>query len=75
MFGKKKTGKIGRRLPVPEEHVEKVAELTDAYAKQKTNVTYYQLWKFIHEIFPETKEGRWQLNTADATRYFAEERL
>jgi Holliday junction resolvase len=75
MSGKKKEAKTGRMIYIPEEHVEKLAELADAYFGEKSCVNHLRAWRFIHEILPETREGNWALDVNDATRYFVEERL
>jgi hypothetical protein len=64
----------GRRIYIPDEHREKVAELK-APDKEKGNPSYYRLWKFIGEIISETRNGQWALHTGSPTRYFVEEYL
>jgi hypothetical protein len=73
MFGKKKAEKIGRRIAVPEGHMEKAAELLDAYHREKSHLNNYRLWKFIGEIIPEIKEGSWQMDATSAVKFFLEE--
>jgi hypothetical protein len=74
MDEEKKEVETGRRVYIPDEHLEKVAELVDAN-KEQGKLTRYRLWKFIEEIIPETKVGEWALNTSDAIQYFVEEQL
>jgi hypothetical protein len=70
MGGKKKEVETGRRICIPEEYREKVAELVMEY---KYKGEPGRLWKFIGEIMPETRNGQWSLHTGCATRYFVEE--
>jgi hypothetical protein len=75
VFGKKKKKaepEPGRRIYIPDEHAEKIAELADAYFEKKSCVDHLRLWRFIHEIIPATREGSWALRASGVTRYFVE---
>jgi len=54
-------------LTVPDGEVLDVLRLIDEVDKHNTRVSRYQLWVKVQSIFPETKEGKWKLNSWDAT--------
>lgn len=66
----------GRVLEIPEEYLERIYALADAYRNKQSpgdNLERYMLWKTIKEIFPEVGKGAWSLDTRPATILIQEE--
>lgn len=53
-------------LHVPSKHVKKIKELLDKANKERTFTAHYNMFKFIEEILPDTKEGNWRIVNTDA---------
>lgn len=54
-----------KRLPIPEEHLERIFVLSDAYSSAPANadrLARHQLWKTVANIHPEVKTGKWHLS-------------
>jgi hypothetical protein len=49
-------------IAIPEENIVEILTLAD---QQETLVGRYNLWKRMGELFPETMDGEWLLNTSD----------
>lgn len=63
-FGKQK---IGRRLPVPQDKVVELIRLHDARVRENSenddlHMAHFNLCSFIYELFPETREGTWDIS-------------
>lgn len=64
-----------RELDVPQEYLSEVFALIDEYRRRNTTLSFYELWKYIERILPETKEGRWKITVPKATRITVVERV
>jgi superfamily I DNA/RNA helicase len=66
MFKKKKVV-----LEFPKDKVYPLLDLSETFEETLKKQDRFRLWSFVEEIFPETREGTWQL-TYKATRAFVE---
>jgi hypothetical protein len=62
----RKKEKLGRSLSIPKEHQREFLVLQDTYVREygeskHLHLAQYDLWEFIYKIFPETREGRWEV--------------
>lgn len=54
----------GRVLIVPDEHAERIAELSERNMQTKSVGTHFLLWRAIQEIFPEVRADElWSLSS------------
>ena len=62
-FKRKKTER--KKLFFPQDKIREVFRLYDNYASAPTNndtLKKYELWSYIATIFPEVKNGKWELS-------------
>lgn len=55
-----------RILEIPEDKRLEFLRLYDEIEddKKNKNVRSYKMWKYVHDLFPETKEGSWKIVTS-----------
>ncbi len=67
----KTQGKSPRRFEIPSDKMQEFVDNIDDNSK----AGQYKRWARIAELFPETREGVWGLDTSNAIRYYVEEVL
>lgn len=76
MIFKKKEKKTLRRFDIPDD---KVREIFVLYDKLSIGIgrhtAKYDLWMFIQGLFPETKDGLWEIELSDATSAYIIEKF
>lgn len=65
----KTQGKSLRRFEIPADKMQEIVDNID----DNSRAGRYKLWARITELFPETREGVWGLDTSNATRYYVVE--
>lgn len=64
-----------RRIQIPVEHAEEVLSLVEIYyslPKGKDFVARFRVYRAIQRVVPETREGRWKLDTSKAIPWVEE---
>lgn len=65
----KTQGKILRRFEIPADKMQEFVDNID----DNSMAGRYKRWARIAELFPETREGVWGLDTSKAARYYVVE--
>ncbi len=76
LFGRKTEEPEPEKLYIPEEHIEKVLELSDAYNSlpgDQDRVAKYRLWRKIHSCVNLSHEYSHALNTENALKPYITE--
>lgn len=58
---------------IPEDKTKEFIRLLDMNSRRPSRITKYDLWKFVEDILPDTKEGQWHYWFDSATKVLIRE--